>query len=141
MQANRNAAGGPAASPTISLTRAHRDALRWFIELDLEGDELKHLVWKCDRERARAMVRRLDLCVRLLDHVGWTEEDERESFEITLDAETRQFIEEIEERARREIVYERQAEEPLRSDPTVQFVIDQDLDALSLAELAREAVA
>jgi hypothetical protein len=72
----------------ISLTRAQRDAVRDDLITELTPlADLPGLIDRGDYAAARRLRRRLEDYLRLLDDLGWGENDPGESFELTMPSE------------------------------------------------------
>jgi len=71
----------------ITIGRGQRDAIYEEIALDLNGlTDLWTEFERGDFERARELRRRFERDMRLLDDLGWEPEQDRDEFELTMDA-------------------------------------------------------
>ncbi len=69
----------------VTLARAQRDALHRTVRDELgEASVVEHLMREGEAERAREAGLYFSALLRLLDDLGWSEQDEREAFELTL---------------------------------------------------------
>ena len=69
----------------VTLTRAQRDALHRTVRDELgEASVVEHLMRGGEAERAREAGLYFSALFVLLDDLGWSEQDEREAFELTL---------------------------------------------------------
>lgn len=70
---------------TLSLTRTQRDALhRTALDELADASGVPNLIRAGEAERARFFGLYFSALFRLLDDLGWSEQDEREAFELTL---------------------------------------------------------
>ena len=73
---------------SVTVTRELRDALRADLLLDITGIGDIHRLLRAGRfTDAQSYRRRFEDDTRLLDDLGWEEDDERESFELTMPPE------------------------------------------------------
>ncbi|MDW5593411.1 hypothetical protein VSS74_03620 [Conexibacter stalactiti] len=71
---------------SITLRRAHRDVLHAAVVADLSGvGDIYAALSQGDVEEARKLRQRFGLGMRLLDDLGWGEDDPGEEFAITME--------------------------------------------------------
>lgn len=71
----------------ITISRGQRDAIHKEIALDLSGlTDLWTEFGRGEFERARELRRRFERDMRLLDDLGWEPEQDRDEFELTMEA-------------------------------------------------------
>jgi hypothetical protein len=132
-------------APVIALTREHRDAIWRHINLDISlSADLEYYVNDEDKRESREIVWRLQMCLRLMDQLGWREHDSRATYRVVVDADMARFMEVIADRAHgglvdnRKLLYSEHRQDDLQA---VRGWIDEELDALDAARRARAVVA
>jgi hypothetical protein len=140
---NQLTSAGPA--PVMTLTREHRDAIWRHINLDISlSADLEYYVNDEDKLESREIVWRLQMCLRLLDQLGWREDDSRATYRVEVDPDMARFMEVIADRAQgglvdnRKLLYSEHRQDNLHE---VRGWIDEELDTLDAARRARAAVA
>jgi hypothetical protein len=72
---------------TLTINRETRDALRRFLGFDVMGlEDFDKVIESGDRDAALRLSGIASFACRLLEDLGWATEDERNEYEITLDA-------------------------------------------------------
>jgi hypothetical protein len=132
---------------SVTLTRAHRDAIFEEIEFAFESAcdlafMLEHAPGNTvDSDDARELIMRLRVAVALLDQIGWERSGDRDDYTVEVDEAVDWFAARIESFALAGLEYNREGlvagEHSLGA--TARRLIDADLDKLKAARLVRTA--
>ncbi len=101
-------------TPVVTLSLAHRNAIREEVEcLISESGDLRIYAERLDeapnRDWIRNRVARLAIGVHLLDRLGWELYGDKDAYELTLDADVVQFMDELKARAEGALEDDREA--------------------------------
>lgn len=114
----------------VELTRDQRDALWAELELDLDGagEDLLMLVQTGQGAKARKYRRKLEAIFALLDELGWAKYDERQRFNVALDARTLEYLRARREDNRRFIAHHHESLKAIRAGDSQHHYCGMDRD-------------
>jgi hypothetical protein len=148
---------------SVVLTREHRDPIyEEIVSVIHLGDDLPIYLTRgefdtSDRDWLKAVNRKLAACTRLLDDLGWEQQGNRDSYELEVDQDIAQFMEELDRGARGALkddsvnVSSRERDAAARVGVTFtdeqwaeklrcrRRLVDVDLDSISAARVVRDA--
>jgi hypothetical protein len=93
-------------SATVTLTREHRDAIYEEINGVIHQGSDLHMYFADaefdmeDRDWIRAFSRKLPVCLRLLDQLGWQQRGDRNSYTLDVDDDAARFMQDLDRHAR-----------------------------------------